>query len=236
MSETPIPRRSHTRAVLSVAAISVLCLGAALGGDVANGRIPSSGQPSAALMSPDAPAAVTGGGTVVVPAGFGANAVGSFGLNAKRPPGFTGGGTATGRINYDKHAQSSNGRHTNVPVLFMQAETTSTPPNGTGGKATLSGNCGVPTSECPTGTVSVLVYVEDNSDAGGGVDIFRIFFCTIGAFLPDPTTFDPTMAPNGCQGPEGGLLRSGNIQVRASGPSGSAGTAPTAARVPLRLP
>jgi hypothetical protein len=187
-------------------------------------------------MDPNAAAVVTGGGTVIAPSGFG-TAVASFGLNAKRPPGFTGGGMATGRINYNKHAQSSNGRHTNVPVMMMEAQTSTTPtPNGTGGKATLSGNCGDPTSECPTGTASVIVYVEDNGDSGGGIDVFRIFFCTVPAFLPDPTTFDPTMPPTGCQGPEGGLLRTGNIQVRVTGPSGSAGMAPTAARAPIRLP
>ena len=236
MPYTPTRRLSYARALLSVAAVVVVCLGAAFDGGVANGRIPSSGQPSAALMSPDAAAVVTGGGTVIAPAGFG-TAVASFGLNAKRPPGFTGGGAATGRINYNKHAQSSNGRHTNLPVMFMEAETSSTPtPNGTGGKATLSGNCGVPTSECPTDTISVLVYVEDNGDSGGGVDIFRIYFCSIPAFLPDPNTFNPTLPPPGCQGPEGGYLRSGNIQERVTGPSGSAGTAPTAARAPLRLP
>src|SRR5690348_1581773 len=103
MAYPPRPRSSHTYALLSVVATVVVCLGAALDGGVANARIPYSAQPSAALMSPDAAAVVTGGGTVIAPAGFG-TAVASFGLNAKRPPGFTGGGTATGRINYDKHA------------------------------------------------------------------------------------------------------------------------------------
>lgn len=210
----------------------VVAIGVALSAGVAQGRVdPGPQQTTGALLSETTDAKVTGGGTVTVPAGFG-TAVASFGLNAKRPAGFTN-GLAQGRINYNKHAQVPD-RHVNVPVSYMQAEISATPtPNGTGGRAVLVGQCGGPASECRAGDQSVVVYVEDKADSGGGIDIFRIFFCVIAS--PDLTGFDGTAPPPGCVGPEGGTLRTGNIQVRPGGGSGSA-TAPTAARAPLRLP
>jgi len=136
------------------------------------------------------------------------------------------GGAALGRINYDKHAQVPN-RHVNVPVTFMNVELSATPsPNGTGGRAQLIGDCTVAGSECPTGMSSVLVYVEDNSDTGAN-DKFNISYCVGSA----------SVAPTGCGAAEGGTTtRSGQIQIRPTGPSGSVGNGATAARVPLRVP
>src|SRR5207244_9773535 len=83
-----------------------------------------------------------------------------------------------------------------------------------GGSATVAGDCTAPGSECPPGNLSALVYVEDNADPGGGYDVFRIFFCSGPPSLPGPG-FGGVTAPSGCDGPEGGTLRTGNIQVRA---------------------
>src|SRR5688500_13122277 len=128
----------------------------------------------------------------------------SFGLNARRPAGFVAGGAAEGRINYNRH-RNSTGRHVNVPGVLMQALITGTPPpNGTGGTAAIIGDCEAIGATCPAGSRSVLVQVEDNSDSGAGMDEFRIFFCAGPFALP----------PADCSGPEGGTLRTGNIQVR----------------------
>ena len=159
---------------------------------------------------PNLDAIVTGGGTVNVAPG-----VASFGLNAKRPAGYLP-GQAQGRINYDKHFAVAGGRHVNAPVTKMQATTTNTPPNHTGGDATLVGDCTQPNAECanPAGTtIYVLVYVVDSADNGAN-DTFEISFCTIGTpELPDPNTF-PGAVPTGCTPLEGGNLRSGNVQIR----------------------
>ena len=225
MRQLTSPRFARTRAI--GAAGIALVLSIAISSSIAHAQV-------GAALSNDTIAVVTGGGTVVV-TGV-PNVIASFGINGKRPAGFTGGGTAVGRINYDKHAQVA-GRHVNVPVILMQAEISGTPtPNGTGGRAVLVGDCGAPQAECPQdGTTSVDVYVEDNTDAGGGGDVFRIFYCAVPPSLPGPT-FNGTVPPAGCTGPEGGLIRTGNIQIRASGPSGSGGNAPTAVRAPLRRP
>ena len=226
-------RITPSRGLLSFAAV-VAAIGVALSASLAQGRVdPGTQQPVAAQLSETTDAKVTGGGTVVVPVGFGGTGVGSFGLNAKRPIGFTN-GAAQGRINYDKHAPIAD-RHVNVPVVYMQAEISATPsPNGTGGRAAVVGQCGGTGSECRAGDQSVVVYVEDKSDSGGGIDIFRIFFCTVSS--PDLTGFNGTAAPVGCVGPDGGTLRTGNIQIRPGGGSGGSGQVPTAARAPLRLP
>ena len=85
-----------------------------------------------------------------------------FGLNARRPDGFTGGGIASGRVNYDEHANVAS-RHVNAPVALMQAAMSGSPtPNGTGGSAAMSADC-TPPAECPSGFNSVIVYVEDNA-------------------------------------------------------------------------
>jgi hypothetical protein len=224
-------RLAHLRALLSVAAVALVAVGAATSGSIAQGRVESgTGQPATMAMSPDTIAIVTGGGTVKI-TGV-PDIVASFGVNGKRPAGFVqnGQGVASGRINYNKHAQVA-GRHVNVPVVFMNAELSSTPsPNGTGGKAQLIGNCGASGAECPSSVPafqSVLVYVEDNSDSGGGSDVFQISYCT-GA----PSA---NVAAMGCGLAEGGTLRTGNIQIRGS-VSGSSPSIPTAARAPLRLP
>jgi len=216
--------RTHARAVAVVGAIGVLCVVLARPADIAQGRVDPliQGQVTPQL-SGDVVGTAIGGGTVVVTSV--PSVIASFGINGKRPTGFVSGGAAVGRINYDKHAPGS-GRHVNVPVLFMTLELSATPSqNGTGGKAQLIGDCGAPAAECPSGTGSVVVYVEDNSDTGAS-DMFNITYCA------GPAAVSPT----GCVVTEGGRTRTGQIQIRATGPSGSAATVPTAARAPLRLP
>jgi hypothetical protein len=224
-------RFAHLRALLSVAAAAAICAGAATSAGVAQGRVDAGPQqPAATVMSPDIIGIVTGGGTVKITGA--PDIVASFGINGKRPAGFVqnGQGAASGRISYDKHAQVV-ARHVNVPVVFMNVELSATPsPNGTGGKAQLVGDCNAPGVDCP-GNIprfqSVLVYVEDNSDSGGGIDVFQISYCT-GAPSANISTL-------GCGLAEGGPLRTGNIQIRGS-LSGSSPSVPTAARAPLRLP
>jgi len=201
----PVIARSATSRVVSTVAVIGFCIAIALSGDLAQGRVdPLIGGRAATAESPDTIAKVTGGGTVLAAPTY-PTTISSFGLNARRPSGFISGGGAQGRINYNRH-RNSTGRHVNIPVVLMQAFTTGTPtPNGTGGTATLIGDCTVPGSECPSGTFSALVYVEDNSDSGAGTDIFKISFCGGFAQLP---------APDNCSAPEGGYLRTGNIQVR----------------------
>jgi hypothetical protein len=183
----------------------VLTVGVALPAGIALARAdPGAQVANPGQQSPDIVAKATGGGTVTVPV----NVVASFGFNGKRPPGFDGGGFATGRINYDRHAITPGGRHVNVPVTLMQAEII-----GNGGRATLSGDCGGVGAECSNSANSVIVYVEDNGEPGTN-DKFKIFFCELAPFLP-PTDFNGTTPPVGCTlGVEGGTLRSGNIQVR----------------------
>src|SRR5438045_4046895 len=107
--------RTHARALAAVGAIGVLCVALARPADIAQGRVdPLSEQQTTPQLSGNTVGTVTGGGTVIV-AGV-PNIVASFGINGKRPTGFTG-GAAVGRINYDKHAQVT-GRHVNVPVMF----------------------------------------------------------------------------------------------------------------------
>src|SRR5438105_5843895 len=176
----------------STVAILAVRLSIALSGRMALGRVdPTSGLRVTSTQSQDTTAKVTGGGTVLAAPTY-PTTIASFGLNARRPPGFTGGATAVGRINYDRH-RNSVGRHVNVPVTLMQAFKGT---GQTGGSATLAGDCTAP-AECPAGYLSVLVYVEDNSDSGAGSDVFRIFLCTLGPALPGPT-FNGVTAPGGC--------------------------------------
>src|SRR2546422_5442378 len=220
----------------SFAAAILVASGVALSASIAQGRVePGAMQPASAALSQDTVAIVTGGGTVELPA-IPMNTLASFAVNAKRPAGFTGGGAASGRINFDQHANVA-GRHVNAPVLFMTAAMSATPsPNGTGGSAAMSADCTAPTAECPTGNASVLVYVEDNSDQGANNDVFRIFYCTTAAAVPPPA-FDGTIAsaPAGCTAPTVGPIRTGNIQVRST-ITGTSSSVPTAARAPFRLP
>jgi hypothetical protein len=202
-----LERIARSRVVSTIAALT-LCVGFALSGSVAQGRVTSlAGSNIVSSQSPDTTAKVTGGGTVLAAPTY-ATTIASLGLNARRPPGFTGGATALGRINYDRH-RNSLGRHVNAPVTQMQAFDG---PGQTGGSASIIADC-TPPAECPSGTSYVLVYVEDNSDSGAGSDVFKIFNCTGFAVLPDPG-FNGTTTPPGCATAEGGLLRTGNIQVR----------------------
>ena len=208
MPYPPLERIARSR-VVSTITILALCAGAALSGSVAQGRMDAlTGSPLVSSQSQDTTAKVTGGGTVLAATLY-PTTIASFGLNARRPPGFSGGATAVGRINYDRH-RNSVGRHVNAPVVLMQAFNSG---GQSGGSATIAGDCTAPGSECPTGDMSVLAYVEDNADPGAGSDVFRIFFCSLGPTLPGPG-FNGGTAPTGCDGPEGGNLRTGNIQVR----------------------
>ena len=159
-------------------------------------------------MNQDTTAKATGGGTVLAKTTF-PTTVASFGVNARRPDAFSGGGEAEGRINYVRHKSMAD-RHVNVPVVYMQAGVTPQPPNQTGGDALLLGDCAGAT--CPSGTGSVVVYVKDVTDSGAGQDVFNIYFCA-GPPAP-PGVFVPGGAIPDCSGPEGDTLRSGNIQVR----------------------
>jgi hypothetical protein len=222
---------SHIRGsrIPAIAAVAMLALALTIPGRLAQARVYAPDGRTIAVLSPDTTAFATGGGTVTVDV----TTVASFGINAKRPDGTFTSGAAQGRINYDRHANVTAGRHVNVPVNFMQAEINPTPgsPNGTGGRAQLGGSCSDVGAQCPTGVGGVLVSVADNSDSGAGSDTFTITFCTTGGTAGNP--------PTGCGSPEatGPFLRTGNIQIRSSGPSAAGGgTALTAARAPLRLP
>ena len=233
MRDNRITRRvSHPRALLSLAAVATMCIAAAASAGVVQGRVtPGFEAPASSVLSPDTIGLATGGGTVTVTA-VPQNILASFGINGKRPTGFVqnGTGTATGRINYDKHAQVTAGRHVNVPVTFMTVELSATPsPNGTGGKAQLVGDCTQANVECPNNTPafqSVVVYVEDNSDTGAN-DKFQIQFCT------DPASASVNQAS--CSLAEGGAIRTGQIQIRPS-PSGGTTMAPTHVAAPRLQP
>src|SRR5207247_5913842 len=150
-----VKRITLWRTLCSIAAVAVVAVGAALSSSDAQGRVdPSAQQPTGSQLSADTVAIVTGGGTVTV-TGV-PDFVASFGLPATRPAGFTGGGAAQGRINYDRHTQMAS-RHVNVPVTLMSAELAVNPsPNGTGGRAQIVGDCTAPATECPTGFSAVL--------------------------------------------------------------------------------
>jgi hypothetical protein len=201
-------RRSRALATAITVAITI---GLVLSGSAAQAKVdPAGGGPQRNVtLSEDAVAKVTGGGTVFAKPQY-PTTVASFGLNARRPSGFVSGGAAEGRIEYDRHINMSD-RHVNVPVIYMQAEPVPQPPNQTGGDALLLGDCSSGT--CPSGINSVFVYVNDVSDSGAGQDIFNIYFCTAPP-APPPPGFVPGGLIGGCSGPEGDVLRSGNIQVR----------------------
>lgn len=165
-------------------------------------------------ISPTAQGVATGGGTITNPCGDA-----SFGLNSVRPSSFPN-GQALGRIDYQRIGDCPNA-HVNVPVILKSVTVSTTPtPNGTGGEAALLGDCGAAETACPSppdgpSTTHVLVFTSDVADDGARQDQFRILFlsCT-GTPLP-PTTFG--QVPDGCVeslGAEGGLLTTGNIQVR----------------------
>ena len=203
--------RSRVTAFIAVLAVLVSI---ALSGSLAQGRVASvTGSSAFSDLSTDTVAKITGGGTVLA-APLYPNTVATFGVNARRPAGFIGGGGATGRISYDRH-RSTTGRHINVPVVLMQAVITQPPtPNGTGGDAALVGDCAAVGATCDTGDQSVVVYLEDNSDSGANSDVFKIYFCQAAPAQPPPG-FTGGSLP-GCDAPEGGTLRSGNIQVHST--------------------
>jgi len=213
-----IERIKRSRALSSLAILAVTISLASSAG-VAQARVDQgTSSRSATALTIDAVAKATGGGTVVTNAAPSPNAIASFGLNARRPVGFVPGGgssDAQGRVNYDRHSNST-GRHVNAPVIYMEASPTPMPPNNTGGDALLVANCGAQGAECPTSRNSAIVYVKDVADSGKGQDQFFIYFCSDQPQAPDPTTFVPGQPIPGfmCDPAEGGLLRSGNIQVR----------------------
>src|SRR5688572_32546550 len=208
-----LDQRIRRSRLASWSAILAIVIGIGLSPGIAQGRVdPTSSAGILQALEPDAIAKVTGGGNVLAVPTY-PNTVASFGLNARRPVGFAGGGSAQGRINYDRH-RSTTGRHVNVPVVLMQALISGTPtPNGTGGKAAIVGDCSLG-STCPPGDLSVVVYTEDNSDSGAGSDVFKIYFCESSPVLPPPNFSGGSLAD--CDGPEGGNVRSGNVQVRST--------------------
>lgn len=210
---TSLDQRIRRSRIASWSAILAILIGIGLSPGIAQGRVdPLSNGGARQALEPDVTARVTGGGNVLAAPTY-PNTVASFGLNARRPVGFSGGGFAEGRIDYNRH-RNTTGRHVNVPVTLMEALISGTPtPNGTGGKAALVGDCSLG-STCPPGDLSVVVYVEDNSDSGAGNDVFKIYFCTGPPILPPPN-FSGGSLPD-CDGPEGGNIRSGNIQVRST--------------------
>src|SRR5207245_2818828 len=124
--------RSRTASVMAILAVLVSIT---LSGTLAQARVtlPFTSRTFADL-SGDTVAKVTGGGTVLA-APLYPNTVATFGVNARRPPGFISGGQAVGRIHYDRH-RNTTGRLVNAPVVLMQgAITNPQTPNGTGGKA-----------------------------------------------------------------------------------------------------
>ncbi|HVD93329.1 MAG TPA: hypothetical protein VNC21_13630, partial [Vicinamibacterales bacterium] len=170
-------KRSRTLSSLAILAITFSLASSA---GVAQARVAqeTASRTSSALIQ-DVVAKATGGGTVVASAGPTPNAVASFGLNARRPVGFvpgTGDSSAQGRVNYDRHSNST-GRHVNAPVAFMDASPTPMPPNNTGGAALLVADCTGASgpAECPQSRNSAIVYVEDNADSGKGLDKFFIY-------------------------------------------------------------
>lgn len=102
-------KRSRTATFVAITAVLTFALSAGV---------------AQAVESPDTVAKVTGGGTGLAAPTY-ATTIASFGLNARRPVGFVGGGTAEGRISYNRR-RNSTGRHFNVPVVPMQAFVTST--------------------------------------------------------------------------------------------------------------
>jgi hypothetical protein len=208
------PHRRFGPAPRSLFAVAVILIGTVLSTGVAQGRVDLGSHVSATQQSEDTVSKATGGGTVFAyPQPD--KTVSSFGVNARRPVGFTTGGLAEGRVSYNRHRGGS-GRHVNAPVILMESENSGTPgPNGTGGSASIIADCTVGQATCPPGNVQAIVYVEDNSDSGANSDIFRIFFCNAPQPLPLPDLSDPDAELQGCSGPEGGLLRTGNVQVRA---------------------
>ena len=109
----------------SLFAVAVILVGTVLSTGVAQGRVDPTSSVNQAAESEDTVSKATGGGTVFANP-MPDRTVSSFGLNARRPVGFTTGGFAEGRINYDRH-KGGTGRHVNAPVILMQSENSGTP-------------------------------------------------------------------------------------------------------------
>jgi len=203
-------RRSRALSSLAVLAITFSLV---LSAGAAQARV-DAGATRATTLSGDAVAKVTGGGTVLAKPTY-ITTVASFGINARRPFGFTGGDFAQGRVNYDRHKNVA-GRHVNAPVVYMSAGPAPQPPNQTGGDALIVADCTGSSgpAECPSGVNSAIVYVSDVADSGAGQDTFNIYFCTDLPALPNVFVPGGPIQGFDCQGPEGDKLRSGNIQVR----------------------
>src|SRR5213593_4611999 len=115
--------RSRTASVMAILAVLVSIT---LSGSLAQARVSFfSTSQTFTDLSGDTVAKVTGGGTVLA-APLYPNTVATFGVNARRPAGFLGGGGATGRISYDRH-RNTTGRQINVPVVLMEALISTTP-------------------------------------------------------------------------------------------------------------
>src|SRR5438309_3787754 len=212
MRYAPIERIARSRAASFIAILAVL-VSITLSGSLAQGRVDPQTSGTFNDLSGDTVAKITGGGTVLAAPMY-PNTVATFGVNARRPAGFISGGGAVGRISYDRHRDTT-ARHINVPVVIMQAVITNPQtPNGTGGDAALVGDCTAVGATCPTGDMSVIVYLEDNSDSGANSDVFKILFCSNPVTNPPPGFNGGSLT--GCDAPEGGMLRSGNIQVHAT--------------------
>ena len=214
----PVPHNKSGRVLQSFVAVAVILVSAVVTTNIAQARL----DPALSTMAPtqqseDTISKATGGGTVLAYPSP-STTVSSFGVNARRPVGYAGGtGLAEGRVNYDRH-KGGTGRHVNAPVIYMQSENTTPPgPNGTGGSASIIADCTVGGATCPPGDLQAIVYLEDNSDSGANSDVFQIFFCNTVQVVPLPDLSQPNPDLPGCVGPEGGLLRTGNIQVRAQG-------------------
>jgi hypothetical protein len=213
---SPFERIRRSRVVSSLVILAIVVSVSLTAGKTMARVDPMVSQSTATLLDENALAKVTGGGTVLARPMMPAP-VASFGLNARRPTGFLGGGGAEGRINYDRHKNMAN-RHVNVPVRYMQAAPAPQPPNNTGGDALIVGDCTAQGATCPATTSggdpvqSAIVYVEDRATPGTGQDFFQIYFCSTPA--GPPSGFVPRTPMTECDGPEGDVLRSGNIQIR----------------------
>src|SRR2546425_3283603 len=117
---------TRTRIVGAIAAIVVLCFAMTRPADIAQGRVdPTTQDQGQAALSGDTVGVATGGGTVTVTVPI--SLVASFGINGKRPVGFTGGGAAAGRVKHDRHAHITTRPPGKLPVPFMNPRPDRTP-------------------------------------------------------------------------------------------------------------
>src|SRR3989442_12808443 len=94
---------TRTRIVGAIAAIVVLCFAMTRPADIAQGRVdPMTQDQGQAALSGDTVGVATGGGTVTVNVPI--SLVASFGINGKRPGGFTRGGATGGTVHHRQRA------------------------------------------------------------------------------------------------------------------------------------